>query len=323
MKKSDYKCINRCKVILKNITSEIGIKYSDLAGYDISPDMVRLSRVNMYLHRFAKPQISEYDTLSSLDKWHDTYDVILANPPFMTPKGGIIPHNRYRVEAKRSEVLFADYIAEHLNPIGKAGIIVPEGIVFQSANAYKMLRKFLVKDDLLYAVISLPAGVFNPYAGVKTSILLFDKILAKQKDEILFVKLNNDGFNLGAQRREIIGSDIPEVIKIVKAYQNGLDVSDNELVTMASKKDIAEQDYILVGERYKAAAVVNSDYPMVELGEVCDILSGYAFESFLFNKTIGIPLIRIRDIKTNSTETKYNGEIIEKYVVDSTFTHSR
>ncbi len=238
------------------------------AGYDISPDMVRLSRVNMYLHKFSKPQINEYDTLSSLEKWDETYDVILANPPFMTPKGGIIPHNRYRIPAKRAEVLFVDYIAEHLNPTGRAGIIVPEGIVFQSANAYKALRKYLVEDDLLYAVISLPAGVFNPYSGVKTSILLFDRTLAKQKDEILFIKINNDGYDLGAQRRDVKGSDIPEAVKIIKGYQKGIDVSDNALVTIASKMDIAEQDYILVGERYKEAVVVNSDYPIVELDEI-------------------------------------------------------
>ncbi len=237
----------------------------NFAGYDISPDMVRLSRVNMYLHKFTKPQISEYDTLSNLDKWDETYDVILANPPFMTPKGGIIPHNRYRIQAKRAEVLFVDYIAEHLNPTGKAGVIVPEGIVFQAANAYKNLRKYLVEDDLLYAVISLPAGVFNPYSGVKTSVLLMDKTLAKKKDEILFIKINNDGYDLGAQRRELKDSDIPEVIKIIKDYQDGMDVSDNALVTMAKKEDIAEQDYILVGERYKEAVVVNSDYPMVEI----------------------------------------------------------
>lgn len=241
------------------------------AGYDISPDMVRLSRVNMYLHKFAKPQISEYDTLSSLEKWDDSYDIILANPPFMTPKGGIIPHNRYRIQAKRAEVLFVDYIAEHLNPTGKAGVIVPEGIVFQSANAYKALRKYLVEDDLLYAVISLPAGVFNPYSGVKTSILLMDKTLAKQKDEILFVRIDNDGYNLGAQRREIKGSDIPEVIKIIKDYQNGIDISDSALVTIASKKDVAEQDYILVGERYKELVVNEGKYQRVQLGEITNL----------------------------------------------------
>lgn len=246
----------------------------NFAGYDISPDMVRLSRVNMYLHHFSKPKISEYDTLTSEEKWDDCYDVILANPPFMTPKGGIMPHSRYRVKAKRSEVLFVDYIAEHLNPTGRAAIIVPEGIVFQSANAYKELRKYLVDDGLLYAVISLPAGVFNPYSGVKTSILLIDKSFARLKDEILFVKLNNDGFDLGAQRREIEGSEIPEIIRIVQKYHADLEpqTADDEilqhpLVTIASKEQISKQDYILVGERYSSNSIPEGKYKVVSLGD--------------------------------------------------------
>ena len=250
----------------------------NFAGYDISPDMVRLSRVNMYLHHFTKPKISEYDTLTSEEKWDDCYDVIFANPPFMTPKGGIMPHSRYRVKAKRSEVLFVDYIAEHLNPTGRAAIIVPEGIVFQSANAYKELRKYLVDDGLLYAVISLPAGVFNPYSGVKTSILLIDKSFARLKDEILFVKLNNDGFDLGAQRREIEGSEIPEIIRIIQKYHSNIEAqtSDEEiihhpLVIIANKEKIAEQDYILVGERYKIDKPLATIYPVVPLSDICEI----------------------------------------------------
>ncbi|MFQ9886338.1 MAG: N-6 DNA methylase [Negativibacillus massiliensis] len=253
----------------------------NFAGYDISPDMVRLSRVNMYLHHFTKPKISEYDTLTSEEKWDDCYDVILANPPFMTPKGGIMPHSRYRVKAKRSEVLFVDYIAEHLNPTGRAAIIVPEGIVFQSANAYKELRKYLVDDGLLYAVISLPAGVFNPYSGVKTSILLIDKSFARLKDEILFVKLNNDGFDLGAQRREIEGSEIPEIIRIVQKYHADFepqtaddDILHHPLVTITSKKKIASQDYILVGERYRESNNIISKWPLVSIGEVCELRVG-------------------------------------------------
>ena len=297
----------------------------NFAGYDISPDMVRLSRVNMYLHKFAKPKIFEYDTLTSLDRWDESYDVILANPPFMTPKGGIIPHNRYRVQAKRSEVLFVDYIAEHLNPTGKAGIIVPEGIVFQSANAYKSLRKYLVDDGLLFAVISLPSGLFNPYSGVKTSILLFDKTIAKQKKEILFVKINNDGYDLGAQRREIKGSDIPEVIKIIRDYIEGKDVFANELVTLASKKDIGDQDYILVGDRYKDAVIVNSEYPMVELGEICEIITGFAFKSdlLLSEKADGtLPVIKIGNLENNSylnlDRVQYfpYDETLEKYFIN-------
>lgn len=253
----------------------------NFAGYDISPDMVRLSRVNMYLHNFTKPKISEYDTLTNEEKWYDNYDVILANPPFMTPKGGIVPHSRYRIKAKRSEVLFVDYIAEHLNPKGRAAIIVPEGIVFQSANAYQGLRKYLVEDGLLYAVISLPAGVFNPYSGVKTSILLIDKALAKTKEQILFVKLNNDGFDLGAQRREVKGSDIPEIIRIVRKYHADLNpqTTDDEilhhpLVTIANKEQIAKQDYVLVLERYKSYKISNAAFPMVPLNSICQTASG-------------------------------------------------
>lgn len=153
----------------------------NIQGYDISPDMVKLALVNMYLHKFKDPKIYEYDTLTQETRWENYFDVILANPPFMTPKGGIKPHNKFGVKANRSEVLFVDYIMEHINPTGKAGVIVPEGIVFQSANAYKELRKKLVDEKYLYAVVSLPSGVFNPYSGVKTSILFMDRQLAKKQ----------------------------------------------------------------------------------------------------------------------------------------------
>ena len=249
----------------------------NFTGYDISPDMVRLSRVNMYLHGFTSPNISEYDTLTSLEKWDDNFDVIFSNPPFMTPKGGITPHNRYRVSAKRAEVLFVDYIAEHLNPTGRAAIIVPEGIVFQSQTAYKNLRKMLVDGNYLYGVISLPAGVFNPYSGVKTSILLIDRTLAKERDSILFVKLNNDGFDLGAQRREIKGSEIPDVVNIFNDYRKGVDIEGQENVFLAKKSDIGEQDYILVGERYVITTPSSGKWPQVKIGDICtEIKAGFA-----------------------------------------------
>ncbi|MFM7580959.1 MAG: class I SAM-dependent DNA methyltransferase, partial [Microcystaceae cyanobacterium] len=177
---SAYKYILRNNQDVNNISTltpdEKGKLAQSFKGYDISPDMVRLSLVNLYLHGFANPSIAEYDTLTSEDRWNEFADLILANPPFMSPKGGIKPHKRFSIKAKRSEVLFVDYIAEHLTPTGRAAIIVPEGIIFQSQTAYKDLRKALLKDSLV-AVISLPAGVFNPYSGVKTSILILDKVL--------------------------------------------------------------------------------------------------------------------------------------------------
>jgi len=154
--------------------------HKNIKGYDIAFEMVRLSLVNMYLHGFNTPQIYEYDTLSSTERWNEYANVILANPPFMTPKGGIRPHQKFTIQAKRSEVLFVDYMLEHLTNNGRAGIIVPEGIIFKSDGAYKQLRRLLVEENYLVGVISLPAGVFNPYSGVKTSILWIDKQLAKK-----------------------------------------------------------------------------------------------------------------------------------------------
>ena len=250
---------------------------NNFMGYDISPDMVRLSLVNLYLHGFLDPKIAEYDTLTSEEKWNETADVMLANPPFMTPKGGIRPHKRFSIRAKRSEVLFVDYIAEHLNPHGRAGVIVPEGIIFQSQNAYKNLRKMLV-EDYLWAVVSLPSGVFNPYSGVKTSILLMDKSLGKKTDSILFVKIDNDGFDLGAQRRPIDKNDLPQALEVIKdckkAMTDGGEVKKTDFAHIVEKAKIAESgDWSLSGERYKEKErPVSRQFEEIELGKIVEIL---------------------------------------------------
>jgi len=251
----------------------------NFVGYDISPDMVRLSLVNMYLHGFSNPKIYEYDTLTSEEKWGEVFDVIMANPPFMTPKGGIRPHKRFSVQANRSEVLFVDYMHEHLNPNGRAGIIVPEGIIFQTGSAYKALRKMLL-DQSLYAVVSLPAGVFNPYSGVKTSVLLLDKKLVKKSKNLLFVKIENDGFNLGANRREIKENDLPIAFEIIKKFQKSIrDGKDCELNKLEQRyahiisKDNINDDYNLSGNRYKEEEIYSGKHELVELGEVCKIIT--------------------------------------------------
>ncbi len=256
----------------------------NIVGYDISPDMVRLSLVNLYLHGFPSPRVDEYDTLTSDERWNEHFDVILANPPFMSPKGGIKPHKRFSIQAKRSEVLFVDYIAEHLTPTGRAGIIVPEGIIFQSQTAYKELRKLLVNQALV-AVISLPAGCFNPYSGVKTSILILDKALAKQADSIAFFKIDNDGYDLGAQRRAVAGSDLPQVKKELDEYlhrlrlrlptepsPSGRGQGEGTWLTkglvVAKEKLAANGEFNLSGERYREGAESMSAWPMVAVGDI-------------------------------------------------------
>ena len=254
--------------------SELDKIHHNYRGFDIDPTMVRTAKVNLYLHGFKTPEIINHDSLSSEEYWNDRYDVILANPPFMTPKGGIQPHKKFGISANRAEVLFVDYIASHLKPTGRAGIIVPEGVIFQSGKAYKELRKNLVENSL-YAVISLPSGVFNPYAGVKTSILLLDKELTKQNDEVLFVKVENDGYSLNAQRRPIAGSQFPDALQAIDRYKSGEELQ-SEFAHAVPRKEIAESgDYNLSGERYKASQVYeHSDFPVVSLGEIVKISTG-------------------------------------------------
>lgn len=256
--------------------------HKSFSGYDIDPGMAKLARVNMFLHGFPEPRIDEYDTLSSEERWSEKFDVILANPPFMSPKGGIIPHSKFSIKAKRAEVLFVDYIMEHLKPKGRAGIIVPEGIIFKAEGAYKQLRKKLIEDGL-FAVVSLPSGVFNPYAGVKTSVLLFDAQMGKEQKEILFVKIEKDGYDLGAQRRKLCEengdrpewcpkhSDLAEAEKVLSAWRAGTK-KEGALAHWVPREKIAEDgEYNFSGSRYAVSermAKVRGAWPMVELGEV-------------------------------------------------------
>ena len=216
----------------------------------------------------------------------------------MSPKGGIRPHKKFSIGSNRSEVLFVDYIAEHLNPKGKAGIIVPEGIIFQSGSAYKDLRKMLV-DSSLYAVVSLPAGVFNPYSGVKTSMLLMDKQVAKQRNEVLFVKIDNDGYNLGAQRNAVKGSQLEEAIELVHYFALTGEVNETTIAHAVNRTEIAKNgDYNLSGERYTIIEKTNSKYELVPLSDLTKLITkgttptsiGYSFEER------GINFIKIESV---------------------------
>jgi len=178
-------------------------------------------------------------------------------------------------------VLFVDYIAEHLSAKGRAAVIVPEGIIFQSGKAYKQLRKMLV-ENYVVAVVSLPVGAFNPYSGVKTSILFMDKPLAKKTGDILFVKIENDGYDLGAQRRPIDKNDLPETAWQVKAYFDAVRsnaVQDMEFsadVLAVDREQINENvDWSLNSELYRETEDIRqSDWPMVKLGEVATVSAG-------------------------------------------------
>jgi len=282
----------------------------NVVGYDISPDMVRLSLVNLYLHGFARPKVYEYDSLTSLGHWDEHFDVIMANPPFMSPKGGIRPHRKFSVASSRSEVLFVDYIAEHLLPTGRAAVIVPEGIIFQSQGAYVQLRKMLVEDSLV-AVVSLPAGVFNPYSGVKTSILFLDKTLARKAGSIAFFKVENDGFGLGAQRRAIDKNDLPKVKAELGEYLARLcageaveDLQPTTGLVVAKEKVAGKGEYNLSGERYREGmAHAGLKWPLIPIGELCVVERGASprpIHDFITDSPNGVNWIKIGDAEVGA-----------------------
>lgn len=248
----------------------------NLSGYDITPMMVKLSKVNMFLHGFSDPQIHEYDTLSNDARWNEKADLIIANPPFMTPKGGVKPHKRFRISSKKAEVLFTDYISEHLSTNGRAGVIVAEGIVFQKQKAYKMLRKYLIEDSLV-AAISLPDGVFNPYSLSKTTILILDKELARKTTKVVFFEVSNDGFDLGAQRRTIKENDLPEakleIRKFIEATNQGKAyVSSSNRVIIADRSTIlGHKIHSLLADNYKEVAARKSEFPTESVENLIDI----------------------------------------------------
>lgn len=263
------------------------------------------------------------DLLTSEERWNEFADVILANPPFMSPKGGIKPHQRFSIQSKRSEVLFVDYMADHLTPGGRAAIIVPEGIIFQSQNAYKDLRRKLI-DECLVAVVSLPAGCFNPYSGVKTSILIFDKSLAKHSPTLGFFKVENDGFGLGAQRRPIDKNDLPQVKRELQAYLQGLRAGEatEELELrhglVVEKARITEGgECNLSGERYREATSAASHFPFVSIKEVCTVNPKKSELSDL-DPNIDVAFVPMSDINENRInfevkETKVLAEVGASY----------
>jgi len=272
----------------------------NINGYDISPDMVRIGLANMYLHGFPEPNVVEYDALTSEDRWNEYYDVILANPPFMTPKGGIRPHNKFGLKSNRAEVLFVDYILTHLKPKGRAGIIVPEGIIFQSGKAHKELRKKLVENGLI-GVVSLPSGVFNPYSGVKTSILIIDKL--KKSDQIFYLEVNNDGYSLTTNRTQISESDLPNILNEIKSQK------------------IKKENYIAIEEinddnNYKLTKTkeinVDSDYQLVPITDIAFFQEGPGILSKEYREN-GYPIVNVKCVQDGYLkldDTKFVGEEI-------------
>ncbi len=251
---------------------------NNFKGYDISPDMVRLSLVNMYLHGFREPHIHEYDTLTSDERWNEYADVVLANPPFMSPKGGIRPHNRFSIQSKRSEVLFVDYMAEHLTACGPGRHHRARGNHLPESE-----RPPAAAQDAgggLSSGCGLPArrACSIPTQDVKTSVLILDRALAKRTDAIAFFKVENDGFDLGAQRRPIERNDLPKVQAELGEYLSRLrsgepldDFQPTLGLVVEKEKVAADGGYNLSRDRYRVIEASGTHWKTVTIGQVCQI----------------------------------------------------
>lgn len=226
---------------------------SSLRGYDIDVTMVRLGLMNLMMHGIDDPKIDYTDTLSkSFQKYNDeqgTYNIVLANPPFTgnLNKGEI--DDTLTLSTTKTELLFIDRIYSMLQGGGTAGIIIPQGVLFGSANAFVEARKIMIDNSQLKAVITMPSGVFKPYAGVATAILIFTK--GGDTDNVFFYDMKSDGYSLDDKRAKIDG--FGDLQDIITQYKNRASISSDRggNVFVVSKQEIVDNNYDLSHSSYK------------------------------------------------------------------------
>lgn len=247
-------------------------------GWDMEPLMVKFSLANLYLHGLKVPNVSENDTLLNENLWQHSFDIIVANPPFITPKGGARRHSRFAITSNKTEVLFCEWMVHHLNFNGRMGIIVPEGIIFDGSKGHQAIRKLFL-DNGLWCVVTLPAQVFQPYSGVRTSIIFLDKTL--KPENILFYKIENHGFSLNTTPAPIDKNDLPEAIKFIKEYKEILQdnkqkaFENSKYYTVAKTKILADKLLSLNSGTYaEKIKTDNQKWPLVKLQTVCEIKTG-------------------------------------------------
>ncbi len=222
-------------------------------GYDTDATMCRLSCMNLMLHSVINPRIEKRDSVSKDYNEEGRYNLILANPPF---KGTLNKENisdklKAITNTTKSELLFVGLFIQMLKVGGRCACIVPDGVLFGSSNAHKSLRKELVENQYLEAVISLPSGVFKPYAGVSTAILIFTKTNAGGTDKVWFYDMKADGYSLDDKRQQIKENDIPDIIKRFHALHEEENRKRTEQSFFVPVDEIVVNDYDLSINKYK------------------------------------------------------------------------
>lgn len=252
-------------------------KYNDhtFHGYDFDNTMLRIGSMNMLLHGIENPDIRYRDSLAQNEDESDVskYSLILANPPFA---GNLDYESTAKeltriVKTKKTELLFLAQFLRLMQIGGRAAVIVPDGVLFGSSNAHKTLRKMLIEEHKLDAIISMPSGVFKPYAGVSTAILLFTKTNAGGTDTVWFYDMQADGYSLDDKRTELETSDLADILHRWQHRTDETERKRTEQSFLVPKGEIAANDYDLSINRYKEVV-----YEAVEYAPPQEILSAIA-----------------------------------------------
>jgi type I restriction enzyme M protein len=249
-------------------------------GYDIDTTMVRLGLMNLMMHGIDEPKIDYKDTLSKSYNEDSQFDVIMANPPFTgnIDKGDI--NEGLKLPTTKTELLFVERIFNMLKMGGTAAVIVPSGVIQNSGKAFEALRKLIIEKAELKAVIAVPSGVFKPYAGVSTAILIFTK--GGETNNVWFYDMQADGYSLDDKRNKIAESDLPDIVQRYKARDTKKDSDRKQKYFMVPKKEIAENNFDLNLSTYKEEVYEEVSYekPSVIFGKLekieADIQKGLA-----------------------------------------------
>lgn len=282
----------RCKQALLNDANKRYFKKGLFSGFDTDQSMLRIGAMNMMLHGVDEPNIRYQDSLSADNAERDAYSLIMANPPF---KGSVFQENISRdllalCNTKKTELLFMALFIKMLNLGGRCASIVPDGVLFGGSKAHRALRRELVEHQRLQAVISMPSGVFKPYAGVSTAILIFTKTDAGGTDKVWFYDMKADGYSLDDKRSPVADNDIPDVVRRFHHLEEEEFRERTEQSFLVPKQEIVDNDYDLSVNKYKKTIHVPVEYPPASeiMADIYKLEAQVASELDELNKLLGL-----------------------------------
>ena len=232
-------------------------------GFDMDRTMLRIGAMNMMIHGIDNPFIEYRDSLSDQNPDREKYTLILANPPFKgSLDADIVSADLLKLcKTKKTELLFLALFLRMLKVGGRGAVIVPDGVLFGSSKAHRDIRRELVENHRLEAVISMPSGVFKPYAGVSTAVLMFTKTGHGGTDQVWFYDMRADGFSLDDKRTEIADNDIPDIVARFHNREGEKERKRTEQSFLVPKQEIADNGYDLSINKYKQVEYMPVEYP--------------------------------------------------------------